>query len=63
MLREHETAVDEAPLMASFPANQHELNNASYWHTRASAERDWFAGWQVRMRQALAIVNEQMGRR
>lgn len=59
----HETVVDERPDMASFPVAQNQLNNAMYWQRRAREERDWYAGWQIRMSQALAIVREQMGRR
>ncbi len=60
MLRE--TVVDEAPEMAAFSASQEQLNSAAHWRARAKAEREWFAGWEVRMRQALKIQREQMGR-
>lgn len=59
----NETIVGEQPDMASFPVSQQQLNNAMYWRRRDREERDWYAGWTVRMSQALAIVREQMGRR
>lgn len=59
MLRD--TVVDEAPDMAAFPTTQEQLNSGALWRARMKAEREWFAGWQVRMRQALQIVREQKG--
>jgi len=60
MLRE--TVVDEAPDMAAFPVSPEQLNATAHWRARAKAEREWQASWTVRMRQALRIQREQMGR-
>lgn len=64
MLNDQDSALDDASPRDAFPALQQRTSASgdTYWRERSRAEREWRAGWQVRMRQALQIQREQMGK-